>query len=285
MSLFDFTDPDNGAMLGMLQALGQAAVPTRVKMPFGATMGQMAGGAMQGAMGAQQYKQQDINTQMAQRVLDLYRQMDQVWAGGGLPGNAPQVPVQTQAQASGSPAAFGLPTPGQVQNPGGPNVPPITMPPVASLPPSVGNDRLFTMANLLARMPGGAAAAGEYLKAALAKQLPNAAGGLSPVAGSYPGSNAINESALNEYLGSHGMVGGPSTGTEASMAPGVLGSLGQTSATQAGAAAQAETPFKVFQARQAALASGQQERQTAETKALLERGTEKYKAGLDIIRN
>jgi soluble lytic murein transglycosylase-like protein len=47
-----FTNPNIMAALGALQGFGQAAMPSRLPVPFGATLGMGAGGAMQGAQQA-----------------------------------------------------------------------------------------------------------------------------------------------------------------------------------------------------------------------------------------
>ncbi len=53
----DWGDPNAMAQLGALQGYGQAAMPSRMPVPFGAVQGLAAQGAVQGARGAQEYKQ------------------------------------------------------------------------------------------------------------------------------------------------------------------------------------------------------------------------------------
>lgn len=63
----DFSDPNSMAMLGALSGLGQAGMPSRMPVPFGAAMGQMFGGAAAGAQQALQYRagQQALQTGQA----------------------------------------------------------------------------------------------------------------------------------------------------------------------------------------------------------------------------
>jgi hypothetical protein len=54
--MFDFSDPNQMGLLGAIQGLGAAAMPSRLPVPLAAVLGQAAGGLQQGAMGAQAYK-------------------------------------------------------------------------------------------------------------------------------------------------------------------------------------------------------------------------------------
>lgn len=53
---FDPTDPKTAALLGLMQGFGQAAMPSRAPIPFGAALGMGATGMLQGMQGAQQMK-------------------------------------------------------------------------------------------------------------------------------------------------------------------------------------------------------------------------------------
>lgn len=53
----DWGDPQAMAALGEMQGYGQAAMPSRLPVPFASVLGLGAQGAMQGARGAQEYKQ------------------------------------------------------------------------------------------------------------------------------------------------------------------------------------------------------------------------------------
>lgn len=61
MSFFDFTDPtQSGPLLGLLSGLGQAAMPSRLPVPFASVLGKAAGGLAEGQQLGQQYQK---NTQ------------------------------------------------------------------------------------------------------------------------------------------------------------------------------------------------------------------------------
>lgn len=87
MPIFDFTDPNMGALAGFLQGVGQAAIPTRVKTPIGATIGMAAGGAMQGAQAAQALQNQQAQTALeAAQAIGPVQQANVMAQAFGQPG-------------------------------------------------------------------------------------------------------------------------------------------------------------------------------------------------------
>lgn len=71
MGLFDgqgfsmnWSDPNTMALLGMIQGLGQAAMPSRLPVPNGAVFGALAGGAMQGAKSAYDLKKEEYQSKL-----------------------------------------------------------------------------------------------------------------------------------------------------------------------------------------------------------------------------
>jgi hypothetical protein len=145
-----FADPLTMSMLGMAQGFGQAALPSRMPVPFGAAMGMGAAGMMQGAQQAQQGQLQQQQIQSAQLANQLSRIRMPAYAamagdmgfGGGMPMGVPQTPQQpglltrvgswlglngqTPAPAAAAPPAQPAPAAGQ---------PPGAAPAVMASPP------------------------------------------------------------------------------------------------------------------------------------------------------
>lgn len=101
MGIMDWLqNPQNqAAILGFTQAASQAAMPTRVPMGFGAALGQMGAGALQGKLQGYpdyQLKQQEI--QKGQIGLQQQQALRQLFAGGqpqqaGQGAGSPSVPM------------------------------------------------------------------------------------------------------------------------------------------------------------------------------------------------
>ncbi len=68
------TDPGVDALLGMAQGFGQAAMPSRMPVPFGAALGMGLGGALPGMAAGQALQKSGIENQRAQMLMDWYRQ-------------------------------------------------------------------------------------------------------------------------------------------------------------------------------------------------------------------
>lgn len=115
MAIFD--DPFTMAMLGMAQGFGQAAMPSPVRVPFGATLGMGMGGLAQGMtlyqkmMLAQEQRdhmraQTEIDKAKAAReaaLAPLYQSAIQSYLGEGQGGGAAISPVSSPVPAGSSP--------------------------------------------------------------------------------------------------------------------------------------------------------------------------------------
>jgi hypothetical protein len=92
-------DPQTMMLLGAAQGFGQAAMPSRMPVPFGAALGMAAGGVAQGARDAQAMQLQQQQVQAAKLNNARTQGMMNFFSGGQSPGGG------------GSP--FGVPSSGQ----------------------------------------------------------------------------------------------------------------------------------------------------------------------------
>ncbi len=114
----DFTNPNTLALLGMIQGFGNAALPSRMPVPFGYVLGSGAGGAMQGARAAYENRLAganiaNLNTEAAlrQNTLEGLKRLQQAYgfSGGGGPLNGTTAVLRASAGPPSAP--FGVPPP------------------------------------------------------------------------------------------------------------------------------------------------------------------------------
>lgn len=101
MALFDgpmnFADPNTLALLGAAQALGQAAMPSRLPVPTGAVFGNLAGGLLQGGVegnkAALQAAQARLASTQADKLGDMMKVITAIANRATVPGGTPQTPI------------------------------------------------------------------------------------------------------------------------------------------------------------------------------------------------
>ena len=243
MPLFDFTDPDNSAMLGMIQAAGQAATPSPVKMPLGSVLGQIAGGALTGAKAGQQYQsgqlaiqQQQLQNQLTGfQVKNLQNYYNLLSGKLGQQANPPQQPDPSAEPAK----QFGLPDTlhGMDKSSGLPNA----MNPSNLSKFDLQPQDYIELGRVLSMVPGASNAGAEMIKLGTANYLPSVGGGQSYVPGGATDPQVQLRTALMQKLGSNGqMIGQDGT---VQNAPGLVQSSAELAGGVKGAEAAAQSPY------------------------------------------
>lgn len=156
--IFNFGDPNNAGLLGMISGLGEAAMPSRMPVPLGAVLGKAAGGYAQGVKSAQEY--QKLATENALQNLTL--QGWQNYMGMSNPQSQSQ-PQPSLAQRIGNwfnGSSAPQDTPAQPNAPSGAVPPAAVKSPLAiGAPPTPGNPliNLPAMVNMAraGMFPGG----------------------------------------------------------------------------------------------------------------------------------
>lgn len=90
-----FDDPNMAALAAAAGAFGDGAMPSRMPIPFGATLGHAASAAFQGAGNAQDYQAKSMQNQMAQLGLDRAKTMQPYFMKQIMGGNTGGMGVPT----------------------------------------------------------------------------------------------------------------------------------------------------------------------------------------------
>lgn len=227
MGLFDFSNGDGGmfsnpnamALLGLAQGLGQAAMPSRMPIPFGAALAQGLGGAVQGAQHAQQYKANQMQNDMQSMLLAYYKGMQPQGAAQGVPGSS-------YAASTSSPDAI-------PQDPSAPQMMPAPgQPPMAPRMPGQGPRQMGAVPFGIPQSGMGAISPMDMITRGQAML------GIPTLSGT--GANLI---ATGQKMLESGMVPDGQGGVTA--IPGYLGFQGQKAGTVAGAQAAAQYPYEI----------------------------------------
>src|SRR6185437_7885714 len=163
--MFDPTNPNTSALLSMAAALGQAGMPTRLPVPFGAALLQSLGAAQQGGTNAYkaQLERAQAQSAKANAFLDTqfvknYPAMQDALAGLSAPEGSPtatfqkqvapslpqSLPTPSQAPKTISPGAYAALVSGGENATGNPAATPAPLPGQTTPPSSAVGDGQFT---------------------------------------------------------------------------------------------------------------------------------------------